>query len=93
MWRPDFIALYRCKKPYNLEDTHSDNLAWIRQEECYGLAKSFSLAVSGHERYSDLKGDEILRFDDLLRPFLMASQKQRKLLMQRQEQVARRRRK
>lgn len=83
MTHPDFLALYRCKTPYNLEDTLLDTLAWIRQEKLERLAKSFCLAIAKHERYADLKGEEIAKFDELIRPILMASQKQRKLMMHR----------
>lgn len=82
MRHPDFLSLYRCKLPYNSSDILIDILASVRQENLDRLAITFCLKIAGHERYSKLEGEQIAQFDDLIRPFVMASQMQRKLLVQ-----------
>lgn len=82
MRRPDFLALYRCKTPYNQEEILTDTIAWIRQEGLEPLAKQFCEKVAKHDRIDELQGQQIEQFDELIRPLLVASHKQRKLLMQ-----------
>lgn len=81
MAKPDFLALYRSKTPYNENDILLDNLASIRQEKLEKMAKAFCMRIANHEDIAALKGEEIIEFDRLFRPLIIASQKQRKLLM------------
>ncbi|WP_420415091.1 hypothetical protein [Roseibium sp.] len=81
MPKPDFLALYRCKTPYNYEETLLDTIAWVRQEHLEPIAKEFCKKIADHDRLTDLEGEQIIQFDEYLRPLLMASNKQRKLMM------------
>ncbi len=87
MFLPDFLALYRCKTAYNPEDTLLDTLASIRQERLDRIARAICLRVAKHENYAALKGDDINKFDELIRPLIMASQFQRRMLVHRKTEV------
>ncbi len=83
MRRPDFLALYRCKTPYNPDEILIDNIAWIQKEKLEVIAEQMCFQVAGHTHLRALAGDQVIKFDKLIRPLLVASDQQRKLLMHR----------
>ncbi|MBO6756981.1 MAG: hypothetical protein JJ902_11700 [Roseibium sp.] len=73
----DYQSIYKNKKAYNLEDILLDTLASIRQEQLAIMAEVICYRVAKHHDPSNLKGHEIQRFDELIRPLIMASRLQR----------------
>ncbi|EFO31526.1 putative 3-dehydroquinate synthase [Roseibium sp. TrichSKD4] len=69
--------LYKNKSPYNPSDILLDTLASIRQEKLDGIAQAICYRVARHYQVDQLTDEQVIQFDDLIRPLIMASRLQR----------------